>query len=150
MKELRLKDKEKAVLRAQDLRSQFRLLTGNKSTIPEHWVYPEKCLVFVKFGKTVTLDRIQAYAKALRDNPLFKPTFSEIVDLTAAEEMSIDADKAVKLADSIDPFALSSKRAFVARSPGQINAARMQQLLRNEKSIVIVDSVEAALRWIES
>lgn len=106
-------------------------------------------LVAVKFGKHLTLDEVEKYARDLCADPGFEPTFSEIVDLSEVENVEIDAKHALQLADRIDPFARSALRAFVAYSPAQIHTARMHQLLRGlEDNFGIFASMEEALAWV--
>jgi hypothetical protein len=121
----------------------------SKKAWPEYIVDPEHCVVCVRFGRKLDLDDIELYARSLVENPLFQPTFAEIVDLTAVEELQLNAEAAVSLADQIDPFSLDSKRAFIARSPSQINAARMHQILWSEKSIKIFASEASAREWLQ-
>lgn len=104
--------------------------------------------VTVKFGKKLTFQDIERYAKLLQLNPSFRPTFSEIVDLTDVEELELQADEFLKLADKIDPFSPEAKRAFVARSSVQNHAARMHKVLRTQRNIEIFGCVDAAERWI--
>ena len=42
----------------------------------------EKHLVSVRFGSEVTLQDVISYLESLKSNPLFDPTFDELVDLT--------------------------------------------------------------------
>lgn len=108
-------------------------------------------LVSVKFGSRVTIQDIDNYAKALRADPRFAPNFSEIIDLSEVEEFQSEAKEAMALADQIDPFCLSARRAFVAQTPAQIHTARMHQLLRDaKKSIGIFHSLAEAREWIRS
>lgn len=112
-------------------------------------VFSEERLVSVKFDKALSLSDIENYAEALRMDPLFDPRFSEIVDLTGVEEIRIEASHAMELADKIDPFSLSAKRAFVVRSEAQLHAARLHQLLRGAvKNIQIFTSVTDARTWL--
>ena len=85
--------------------------------------------------------------RGLRRNPLFRPNFSEIVDLTDVEEVDLQADEFLKLADVVDPFSLDSKRAFVARTSGQKHAARMHKILRSSRNIEIFATMEEAEEW---
>jgi hypothetical protein len=105
-------------------------------------------LVSIKFGKTVTFSDIERYAKQLRLNPLFQPEYSEIVDLTEVEELDLQADEFLKLADKIDPFSPAAKRAFVVRTLVQSHAARMHKVLRTQRNIEIFHSIEEAERWV--
>jgi hypothetical protein len=70
----------------------------------EFVVDPGRRLVSIKFDKTVTFAAIERYAKRLRLNPSFHPEYSEIVDLTEVEELDLQADEFLELADKIDPF----------------------------------------------
>lgn len=105
-------------------------------------------LVIVKFGKKLTFADIERYANRLRTDPSFEPHYSEIVDLTEVEELDLQADEFLKLADSIDPFSAGAKRAFVARTSVQNHAARMHKVLRTQRNIEIFRSLERAERWV--
>ncbi len=108
----------------------------------------EKKLVVVKFGKTLTAGDIERYAKLLQSNPSFQPNYSEIVDLTQVEELDLQADEFLRLADEIDPFSPEANRAFVVRDSVQNHAARMHKVLQVQRNIEIFRSVEDAERWI--
>jgi len=116
----------------------------------EYVVDAGRRLVAVKFGKKLTVNDIERYAKWLRLNPSFRPDFSEIVDLTQVEELDLKADEFLRLADEIDPFSPAAKRAFVVRNSVQSHAARMHKVLRTQRNIEILNSVEEAERWIGS
>lgn len=104
--------------------------------------------VTVKFGRKLTFKDIERYARLLRLNPSFCSTYSEIVDLTDVEELDLQAEEFLKLADKIDPFSSDAKRAFVARTSVQNHAARMHKVLRTQRNIEIFHSVKDAERWI--
>ena len=105
-------------------------------------------LVAVKFGEKLTVEDIQRYSRHLQSNPSFRPNYSEIVDLTQVEELNLQADDFLKLADKIDPFSPDAKRAFVVRNSVQNHAARMHKVLRAQRNIEIFRSIEEAERWI--
>jgi len=86
----------------------------------------------------------------LKADPKFRAAFAEIVDLTEVEQIDLQADDFMKLADHVDPFAPDARRAFVARSSIQQHAARMHKILRSTRNIEIFSSVAAAERWVES
>jgi hypothetical protein len=113
-------------------------------------VHSDRQLVMVKFGKKVVADDIANYARELQDHPSFRPDFSEIVDLTGVEEMDLQAEEFLRLADEIDPFGYEAKRAFVVRTPVQSHAARMHKVLRTQRSFELFASVEEAERWIKA
>ena len=110
----------------------------------------KKRLVYAKFGKKVVASDIEQYAKQLRVDPVFEPTFAEIVDLRAAEDLDLGADDFLRLADEIDPFSMNAKRAFVVSTPVQSHAARMHKILRSQRNIEIFPSCEEAEHWVKS
>jgi len=114
----------------------------------EHVVDSEKRQVVVKFRKKLTAKDIERYACQLRANPSFRPDFSEIVDLREVEQLDLQADDFLRLADEIDPFSLDAKRAFVVQDQVQNHAARMHKVLRTKRNIEIFRSFEEAERWI--
>ncbi len=116
----------------------------------QYFIDTEKNLVVVKLGKKLTVDDIERYAKLLRSDPRFRPTCAEIADLTQVEELDLQADEFLRLADEIDPFAPDAKRAFVVCNAVQNHAARMHKVLRTQKRFEIFHSVEEAERWISS
>lgn len=114
----------------------------------EYVVNPGSKLVRVKFGRKLAFGDIERYAKLLQSNPQFRPKYSEIVDLTEVEEVDLDANQFLKLADKIDPFSPEAKRAFVVRTSFQSHAASMHKVLRPQRNIEIFHSVEEAEGWI--
>jgi hypothetical protein len=112
-------------------------------------VNSEKRIVFVRFGHKLTVQDIADYAAALRGDPAFDSRFFELVDLSSVEEVAIDAEQALKLADHVDPFSLESKRAFVIHRPELFRAVRMHQILRSPaENIGIFGSIEEARQWL--
>ena len=120
------------------------------STSAEYSIDLEKHLVLVKFGKRVRPQDIGNYARHLKMNPLFETTLSEIVDLRDVEEMELQAEDFLELADKIDPFSLTAKRAFVVQTALQSHAARMHKILRFQRSIEIFESLEEAQAWVHT
>jgi hypothetical protein len=114
----------------------------------EYLVDTQNQRVTVRFGKKLTFGEIKQYALWLQLDPLFQSRYSEIVDLTEVEELDLQADEFLKLADEIDPFSPEAKRAFVVRNSVQNHAARMHKVLRTLRNIEIFHSIEEAERWI--
>lgn len=111
-------------------------------------LYPQQRLVEITLGNRITLGDLARYARLLQEDPSFEPAFSEIADLRAVEEISLEADDMMKMADEIDPFSPEAKRAFVVRSASQAHAARMHKILRTQRNFEIFRSVDAARRWM--
>jgi hypothetical protein len=110
----------------------------------------ERKLVTVKFGNRVTAEEVGAYVEKLLAHPLFRSTFSEIADIREAEEIELQADDFLKLADQVDPFSPEAKRAFVVTTTVQNHAAPMHKILRSQRNIEIFQTFEEAERWIGS
>lgn len=125
-----------------------RVRGAPRSTQPVEFVLDStKQLIVVRFAGKVTAEHIGQYVKQLVAHPSFRPNFSEIVDLSAVEELDLQADDLLRLADEIDPFLHDAKRAFVVQNSVQNHAARMHKALLNRK-IGIFRSLEDAERWI--
>jgi hypothetical protein len=115
---------------------------------PWYHVDTEKKLVSVKLGRKLTVRDIEGYVGRLQLYPSFQPVYAEIVDLSEVEDLDLQADEFLKLADKIDPFSPDAKRAFIVRNSVQNHAARMHKVLRTPRNIEIFRSVEEAERWI--
>jgi hypothetical protein len=124
--------------------------SGGLRTSCEFIVDTEKQLVVVKFGRKLGAEAIGQYVERLCAHPSFRRTFSEITDLREAEEVELQAEDFLRLADQIDPFAPESKRAFVVTTSAQSHAARMHKILGTQRNIEIFHSYEEAERWVLS
>lgn len=108
-------------------------------------------MVSVRFGKNLRVQDIANYADSLRSNLLFDPSFSELVDLSKVESLDLGPDQALQLADEIDPFLPTARRAFVVGSSASAYAARMHMLLRAEtQNIRIFQSIDEAKQWLQA
>lgn len=114
----------------------------------DYTVDAHKKLVTVRFRNKLSFREIQHYADSLRADPAFEPTFSEIADLTEVEQLDLNAEDFLQLADKSDPFSPEAKRAFVARSTAQNHAARMHKILRVQRNFRIFPTIEQAELWI--
>ena len=121
-----------------------------KGAIPDYVLNTQKKFVWVKFHNKVTVQDIARYATSLRRDPLFRPNFSEIVDMSEVEELDLKAEEFIRLADEIDPFSEEARRAFVVKNEVQRHAARMHKILRTQRHFSIFDSVEEAWHWVLS
>ena len=113
-------------------------------------LYPEKRLVVLTLGDRITLQLLEEYSSLLRRDPRFELTFSEIADMTAVQEIALEADEMMRMADQVDPFSPDSKRAFVVKTPTQAHAARMHKILLTHRHFEIFRSLQEAERWIQA
>jgi len=129
-------------------------LTSNSATrepnCPAYAIDCAKRTVSVRFVNKVTARHIAAYAASLRVDPAFDSQFAEIVDLREVDEIELDAEQVLNLADEIDPFSLASKRAFVTQDSVHVNFAKLHALLRGkDENIRVFGSMEEARQWVE-
>ena len=116
---------------------------------PDYRIDTADCLISIRFTGKLTFADIVNYASCLRADPRFNLEFAEIVDLTQVESVELSAGEVISLADRVDPFSFDAKRAFVAQSQAQINAAHLHRILRSEsETIRVFFSIEEAHKWI--
>jgi len=113
-------------------------------------LYPEQKLVVITLGNRVTINEFEQYARLLQQDPSFQPTFSEIADMRSIQEVDLQADEMMRMADEIDPFSKEAKRAFVVKTSSQAHAARMHKILLTHRNFEIFHSMEEAERWIHA
>ncbi len=126
---------------------------GDEQHVPTQLRFSVDCarrLVIAKFGECLTASDIESYVEDLRAHPKFEPSFSEIADISAVKELSLQVPDFLKLADQVDPFSLESKRAFVAQGELQKHAARIHQVLRSQRNFRTFQTLEEAEHWITS
>ncbi|HYM78110.1 MAG TPA: hypothetical protein VE377_19195 [Candidatus Dormibacteraeota bacterium] len=136
--------------KAIPIRSNPPRKSGGMSASCKLVVDAEKQLVVVTFVGRLTVDDVRRYTERLAAHPSFRPSFAEITDLREAEEIDLQAEDFLRLADHVDPFAPEAKRAFVVTTPVQSHAARMHKILGSERTIEIFHSFEEADRWTRS
>lgn len=133
---------------SSDAASPVKNASGTGQSV-QYKVTAEKRLVTVKFGKRLAEADLRNYIAALRSNPRFAPSFSEIIDLSAVEEVDLRGEEMMKLADQVDPYSPYSKRAFVVQNALQSHQVKMYRILRaSGDKIRTFQSVDAAERWI--
>ena len=109
----------------------------------------DKRLVSARLSGKLNGRGLETYARSLRSDPRFDPSFAELVDIRQVTEIELQPEEALRLADELDPFSRESRRAFVVHSETQMYAAKMHQLLLSgRKPISIFSSLEEATHWI--
>jgi hypothetical protein len=119
--------------------------------MPAHFALdPEKRLVSVKFDSHVTVPDVLQYLENLKADLRFDPSFDELVDLTEVTNTDVDFQSAMMIANSVDPFSWTARRAFVAPRPGIFGIVRMYESARGEDgSIAAFHTMEEAKRWLD-
>jgi hypothetical protein len=107
--------------------------------------------VFVTVTGTLTVDDIAEYARKLRNDPQFDPSFSELADLTELKSGNVTYADFNEISMTIDPYSPASKRAFVA-IPGTTpyGLGRMYQAIGSNagRDIQLFGSLGEAKRWL--
>jgi hypothetical protein len=109
----------------------------------------QKRLVTVHIVQKVTAADFERLGRDLGRHPDFKDDFSELADLTEMDDIDLQAEEMLKLADRVDPFSGRARRAFVVRTRSQRYLARMHKTLHSA-NIQIFESIDEALRWLDS
>jgi hypothetical protein len=119
--------------------------------MPAHFsLDAEKHLVSVRFGSEVTVQDVIQYLQSLKADPLFEPTYNELVDLTDVKTSEVDFQSAMMLAHSLDPFSSKARRAFAAPRPAIFGIVRMYELARGEDgSIAAFHAMGEAKLWLD-
>jgi|SRR5579863_4634694 hypothetical protein len=114
-------------------------------------VYREHRLVISTGSDLVTWEEIKARQDQTQTDPDFNSEFDQIVDLRAVTGFDMTSDHARLLARRII-FSATSKRAFVAASPGVFGVGRMWELFTemsdNQSQIRVFYDLPSALKWL--
>lgn len=108
-------------------------------------------IVYSYFEGIITQRDIIDHAMQLKQHPLFKPTFAEILDLTTVSRLNLSFSEVFDLSLSgVDPFAPSSKRAVIAKvGTSAYGVTRMWEGVSNKgDSIRIFSTLEEAQCWL--
>ena len=84
----------------------------------------------------------------LRAHPYFDPTFAEIADFREANELDLQADDFLELADQGRSVLGEARRAFLVHTSVQTHAARMHKILHSKRNIEIFRNMEEAEGWL--
>jgi hypothetical protein len=114
-------------------------------------IEPERQLVIVHMGGAVTREEIAASRAAVAGDPLFKPGFSELVDLrdlTSSDALTI-ADLQQLASSAIDPV---KRRAFVVHDPATYGLIRiydgMRSLMPQHEQVRLFKNMTDAEAWL--
>lgn len=97
----------------------------------------------------LTADEMVEHQKRLRNDPMFRPDFNQIIDFSGAVEVRAKGNDIRRLAyDS--PFRSGSRRALIAPRPELVGIARMFKALTEEHGaeIRLCDDLAEASQWL--
>ena len=107
-------------------------------------------LVYIKLGGVLSVAGIATRMGRLRNYPQFDPAFSSLWDLNEAYSHELRLSDYIVLAQSIDPFLPSARRAIAASRPSEYGSARIyQSLLPDSSRCHVCCTVQEAWEWIE-
>jgi hypothetical protein len=116
------------------------------------WSYridPARRVVFSVFEGTVTDEELPAYAAALRADPDFEPSFSQLADTRGVVRLDVSG-AAVGLLVGVNPYGAGSRTAVVVSSDLAFGMARMYQIRRSSApdEVEVFRDVNEARRWL--
>jgi hypothetical protein len=117
----------------------------------EYRIDLEKGRVFSRATGDLSYATIAGHMDRLSKDPLFRPSFSQIIDFTDITTVGITSNEVVTLAE-IRVFSPDSKRAFVAPGPLKFGLARMYEALRvtrGDRNIRVFTAYDEALEWLD-
>lgn len=94
-------------------------------------------------------DDLLVHCRALRADPLFRPSFSQLIDLRGVTELAARAP-AIRAVAGENPFGSGARRAILVSSDVAFGMARMYQLLTDETSdeSQVFRDQDLALAWL--
>ena len=100
------------------------------------------------WGLLIDSDLLETQQR-LREDPRFEPTYCQLFDFSAVEQLSLTGDGLRKLAAN-SPFSRDARRAIVVGSEGAYGMARMYALLsdRNPEHFRIFRDTASAIKWL--
>jgi hypothetical protein len=106
-------------------------------------------LVLSRGWGIISGDDLVAHASSLAADPRFESTFSQIIDFTGVDDVSVNTTTIHQLA-RLSPFGRGARRVFVAESDLIYGMARMFQMLREPVAdeVHIVRAMGPALEWL--
>jgi hypothetical protein len=111
----------------------------------------EKRRVFSLATGDLSYAAMSGHMTRLAKDPLFHPSFSQIIDFRDVTTVGLTSEQVGALAE-VRIFSPQSKRAFVAAGPLKFGMARMYEALRvtrGDQNIRVFIDYDEALEWLE-
>lgn len=108
----------------------------------------ENRVVWATFHGVITYADAAEMAAALAKDSRFDPDFSELADFEEGTDLQLQFHDFRDLS-RMDPFSISAKRAFVARSRALYGVLRIYQIMREDSpNVRLFDTLDEAVRWL--
>lgn len=111
-------------------------------------IFPEQRLVLSEFYDEVTDEEILQHGRAIRSDPRFEPTFSEIVDFTRVTRVAVSENTLKLLARGKSVFSADSKHAVIAPTGPVYDLARAYQAEADSRILAVVQTREQACKFL--
>ena len=106
-------------------------------------------IVFTTMAGMLSFDQVVAHAVALKSDPCFHPSFSELLDLRGVGQSDLTLLELIELAETIDPFSANARRAIITDTDLMYETSRVYQEVRNQdNNIRVFRSMDEAQRWL--
>ena len=108
-------------------------------------------IIFTTMVGTLTFDDIVEYARNLRNEPDFDPSFSELVDFTDLKSANLTYADLTEITLRVDPFSKTSKRALIAEiGTASYGITRMYQAVSSNsgRDMQLFTTALEAQRWL--
>jgi hypothetical protein len=111
-------------------------------------IFPDQRLVYSEFYDEVTDGEILQHGRAIKSDPRFDPSFSEIVDFTRVTEVNVSENTLKQLASAKSVFSPDSKHAVIAPIAPVYELARIYQGKADSRILAVVLTREQACKFL--
>jgi hypothetical protein len=113
-------------------------------------IHVDQKLVVSRFWGAATDDDIFDHGQRLRNDPLFRPDFRQLVDMSELTEIRVGSG-VVRDASRNQFFAPGVRRALVAKSDAAFGMARMYAIASENsgQTIEVFRDIKAAKAWLD-
>jgi hypothetical protein len=114
-------------------------------------ISPREKLVLTKVRGHLGLEDALAHSHNLKTDPLFRPEYSELIDLTAftGTDLNLEAMKAFARGLQGEVFSHHARRAVVAPADSVFDlSSRYQSMKPNVENFQVFHSMDEATQWL--
>jgi len=115
----------------------------------EYIINKERGIVFSKASGTMTDEATIVHRDQFSQDPLFKSSFWQLLDLTDVDDFQM-TQKGIRILAERNPFSEGSRRAIVAGNDITYGMARMYQLLTDQHAhdLTVFKNMDEAKAWL--
>jgi hypothetical protein len=112
---------------------------------------PHTRMVYTRLQGLLTLEDALSHSHKLKTDPLFRPEFSELIDLTgfSGTDLNLEAMKAFARGLQGEVFSHHARRAVVAPADSAFDLSRKYQGLKeSSENFQVFHSMDEAMQWL--